>query len=100
MIMVKTLNVDHIGYLMAGMTIFCTVSSLEKVDTMLKTGDRSYIDIYLSASGFTNANIWATYAYMIGAIPLMVSQIVGILINGFLILFYFWLGPSAKVKDK
>ena len=93
------LPVSMCGTLGTVSSVLCNGISLSQMPEVIKTRDVSGINLGLSIMSVINLFIWFLYAYVKGDPFMTVSQFLGTVFNGVVLMFYFWATQQITSQD-
>lgn len=95
---VTIISVDTLGYLCIAINIYSYLAPLEQMKPVLKSKDARFIDATTTAIGLLNSGLWGWYGILLGDLPMIIPNILGIALGSLQLLLVAW--ANNKVPDQ
>lgn len=92
------ISVDTLGYLCIAINIYSYLAPLEQMKPVLKSKDARFIDATTTAIGLLNSGLWGWYGILLGDLPMIIPNIIGIALGSLQLLLVAW--ANNKVPDQ
>lgn len=94
---VTVISVDLLGYICIAINIYNYVAPLEQIKPVLKSKDPKFIDVTTTIVGLLNCILWAWYGLILGDLPMIIPNLLGIVLGSLQLLLVGW--ASGKVSN-